>query len=95
MRRYPNPWVFVPALLGGALGGAIAYALSGCDGPCASGVFWAVVVGFVTALGFGTVAVLADRSIGEWRAAVALGEEPPEPGCEVPDTPDSAGEPAP
>ena len=84
MKRYPNPWVVGPALVGGVLGGAIAYALTACEGWCVSGLFWGVLVGLLTAIGFGTVAVLADRSIGEWRQATAQGVEPPGPGCEVP-----------
>ncbi len=82
VRRYPNPWIFVPALAGGLLGGAIAYALAACDGLCLSGLLWGIGIGVTTALGFGTVAVLADRSLGEWRAAAAQGDPPPSPGCE-------------
>lgn len=85
MRRYPNPWVVGPALVGGALGGAIAYALVQCEGLCLRGVTWAVAAGLATAFGFGTVAVLADRSIAEWRSAAEHGVEPPGPGCEVPE----------
>lgn len=76
LRRYPNPWVVLPALLGGGLAGAITYALLGCDGFCWRGVTWAVVVGLVGLIGFGTVAVLADRSIREWRAALEQGNPP-------------------
>ncbi len=84
VRRYPNPWVFIPALVGGVLGGGIAYALAACDGLCLTGVLWGLIVGMATAVGFGTVAVLADRSIGEWRTAAEQGTEPPSPGYEDP-----------
>lgn len=85
MKRYPNPWVVGPAIIGGILGGSIAYALTACSGFCGSGLFWGTAIGLLTAIGFGTVAVLADRSIGEWREATARGLEPPSPGCEVPE----------
>lgn len=84
MRRHPNPWVFGPAVVGGTLSGAIAYALSSCDGFCGSGLAAALVFGSLTAVGFGTVAVLAIRSIGEWRDATEKGSTPPEVGCEQP-----------
>ena len=41
-----------------------------------------------TAIGVLIVAVLALRSLNEWQQAVRRGEEPPGPGCEIPQ-PDS------
>jgi len=85
VRRYPNPWVFIPALGGGLLGGGIAYALAACERLCLGGLLWGIVIGVATAVGFGTVAVLADRSIGEWRAAAAQSKPHPSPGSELSD----------
>jgi hypothetical protein len=71
MRRLPNPWVAVPALLAGLAGGIVGYIVT--DASCAPGncvavaSVTAVVVGMGIAVGVGVVAVLALRSIDEHR----------------------------
>ena len=86
MKRYPNPWVFGPALIGLIIGAWLGYFISELSG---TGTFLAVVIaaltGLVAAAGVGIVAVLAIRSFDEWRTAQERGLPPPTVGCEVPD----------
>ncbi len=85
MRRYPNPWVFVPALGGMVIAGWLGYFFAELSGSgTAVALVVAVVAGIAAALGVGTVAVLAIRSFDEWRSAERDGRPPPEVGCEVP-----------
>ena len=71
MRRIPNPWVTAPALLAGAAGGVVGFLVT--DASCAPGscvpaaVITAIVAGLMIAVGVGTVAVLALRSLDEHR----------------------------
>ncbi len=73
---------------GGIIGGLIGWIVTtvGCrPGTCAGlagGV--ALLSGMVTAGGVLVVAVLVIRSLAEWREAATAGEEPPDPGCELP-----------
>ncbi|MEX1208855.1 MAG: hypothetical protein WEE36_09710 [Acidimicrobiia bacterium] len=71
MRRLPNPWVGVPALLAGIAGGIVAFIVteaSCAPGSCAAvASISAVVVGLGIAAGVGVVAVLALKSIDEHR----------------------------
>ncbi len=87
-RRLPNPWVMVPVMIGFVIGGVIGWSVVtvGCrPGGCAP---LAALVGlgaaFVVAAGILVVAVLVVRSLNEWQQASRRGEEPPGPGCEVP-----------
>lgn len=88
MRRYPNPWFLVPTLAAGAVGAGLGWVVTStsCQPDTCVGwaTFAAIAFGVMTMLGAGTVVVLAIRSIAEFQAADAIGEEPPGPGCEVP-----------
>lgn len=87
MRKMPNPWVALPAVLAGAIAGGLGYVVTdvscrpgGCPG-WAAGV--AVAAFLIGALGMAVVIVLVYRSLAEWREAADEGREPPGPGCEV------------
>ncbi len=87
-RRLPNPWVLIPVLLGTVIGGVIGWSVTtvSCrpEGCVTSAVLVGIGSALVTAVGVLVVAVLALRSLNEWQQAVRRGEEPPGPGCEVP-----------
>jgi len=93
-RRYPNPWVAIPSLLAGILGGLLGWLVTdvSCRREVAPGVVescpgWAAGIaatGFVVGtVGMAVVVVLVYRSLAEHRDARARGEQPPGPGCEV------------
>ncbi len=86
MRR-PNPWVAIPSLLMGLLGGALGWIVTdvSCRPAGCVGLALAVAVGafLVVTVGMAVVVVLVLRSLAEYREATARGEEPPGPGCEV------------
>lgn len=88
-RRVPSPWVTVPTLIGGLVGGMIGYSLTRilcAEGTCMpSSVLVGLLCGLGAAAGFGTIAVLALRSIQEWQSAKAEGGPMPTVGCEVPE----------
>lgn len=69
--RLPNPWIAVPVLLSAVAGGIVGFVVT--DASCAPGSCGAAaaVVAALVALGVGAgvgvVAVLAVRSIAEWR----------------------------
>lgn len=71
MRRAPNPWVLVPSLMAGLIGGALGWVVA--DVSCRPGRCpgWSVamsVLGFLVGLGgMVVVVVLALRSLAEWR----------------------------
>lgn len=84
----PNPWFFLPVLASALLGGALGWMMAGvsCGGACwVSQSITAVLVGGSIAAGVGVVAVLGIRSMDEYRRSQELGQEPPGPGCEVPE----------
>lgn len=91
MRRMPNPWIAVPAILLGLLAGGLAWVVAGvgCDvdnplNACVGwSLFWGVIAFAAVTVGTAIVLVLVYRSIAEWREASAKGEEPPGPGCEI------------
>ncbi|HDH03743.1 MAG TPA: hypothetical protein ENH15_05810 [Actinobacteria bacterium] len=87
MTRSSNPWVLaalVVALLAGGFIGGIVTAISCSPNTCLPNVVAiALLSGIVTAIGVGVVAVLAVRSLGEWRTAGEQGTPLPEPGCET------------
>ncbi len=89
MRRTPNPWVVVPVLAGAVVGGALGWTITdiGCrpEGCLMLTFSIAFVAAIVTGFGVGVIVVLALRSMEEFHDANARGEEPPGPGCEVPD----------
>ncbi|MFO7549117.1 MAG: hypothetical protein R6X29_09655 [Acidimicrobiia bacterium] len=87
MRRSPNPWVALPALAAGMIGGLLGWVVSdvscrpaGCPGWAA---LFAVLGFLVAAGGMAVVVVLVYRSLAEHREARERGEEPAGPGCEV------------
>ena len=90
--RHLNPWVLWPVLIAGSVGGVIGWivtAISCQPATCvATSGAVAVVAALVSALGVGVVAVLAIRSLAEWREAQDRGLPAPEVGCEVPPEPD-------
>lgn len=68
--RLPNPWFAVPVLVAAITGGIIGYYVT--DASCTAGCRPAAVsIGLLVALacaaGVGVVALLAARSLGEWR----------------------------
>ena len=87
-RPYPNPWVLIPVLFGSVIGGIIGWSVMtvSCrpDGCATVAAMVGVGAGLVTAAGVLVVAVLALRSLNEWQQPANRGEEPPGPGCEVP-----------
>jgi len=87
-RRLPNPWVMIPVMIALVIGGVIGWSVTtvSCrpDGCAASAALIGIGAAVATAVGVLVVAVLALRSLNEWQQAVRRGEEPPGPGCEVP-----------
>lgn len=78
MRRFPNPWIAVPALLLGALAGVLGWVVTdvSCRQPDAEGVIascsgWAGLfagVSFlVVTIGVSLMLALVFRSLAEWR----------------------------
>ncbi len=94
MRRFPNPWIAIPALAVGTLAGLLGWFVTdlscttsdpaGAITPCPgwSALMAATAFLLVTA-GMALVLVLVYRSIAEWRDAQSRNEPPPGPGCEV------------
>ncbi len=78
MRRYPNPWIAIPALVLGALGAVLGWVVTdvSCRQPVAGGAVgscpgWAALVSTISFLGV-TIGValmlsLVFRSLAEWR----------------------------
>jgi hypothetical protein len=75
-------------LLGAVIGGVIGWSVTtvSCRPEGCATVAALVGVGsaVVTAVGMLVVTVLVIRSLSEWQQAARRGEEPPGPGCEVP-----------
>lgn len=78
MKRFPNPWIAIPALLLGILAGALGWVVTdvSCRQPNADGVVagcpgWAALFAVVSflAVTIGVVILLAlvFRSLAEWR----------------------------
>jgi len=86
MRRV---WIVIAAGLGAIIGGLLGWSVTlvGCrpDSCYISAGLVALVAAAVAAAGVGLVMILVVRSLDEWRAAEAVGREPPGVGCEVPD----------
>ena len=78
MRRRPNPWISIPALLLGTLAGALGWVVTdvSCRAPAPDGSFtsclgWAALVAVVSFLtvtiGVALILVLVYRSLAEWQ----------------------------
>lgn len=78
MRRRPNPWIVVPALVMGVLAAALGWVVTdvSCRQPDAAGVigscpgwsaFFAVLSFVGVTVGVTLLLVLVYRSLGEWR----------------------------
>ena len=89
MRRIPNPWILIPAVVAATGGAVVGYFVtdascgtSSC--PALAGTV-AAISGIATAVGIGVVAVLALKSFAEWRdhadreVLTVSGDEPPGP----------------
>lgn len=87
MRRMPNPWVALPALAAGLIGGLLGWVVTDVSCRPAGCPGWAAVfaaLGFlIGAAGMAVVVVLVYRSLAEHREAIKQGREPGGPGCEV------------
>jgi hypothetical protein len=75
MRRRPNPWIVIPAVVLGLIAGALAWVVTSvsCDltDTLTGCVGWSTIVSLLTfgvvVLGTGLVLVLVYRSFAEWR----------------------------
>jgi hypothetical protein len=78
LRRLPNPWIAIPALLLGALAGVLGWVVTdvSCRQPDADGVvtscngwagLFAVVSFLVVTIGVTLMLALVFRSLAEWR----------------------------
>lgn len=78
MRRSPNPWIAIPAIVLGLLAGALGWVVTvvSCGEPDSAGQVsscrgWAFVVAAIAfvavTVGVGLVLVLVYRSLAEWR----------------------------
>lgn len=78
MRRRPNPWIAIPSLALGLIGGALGWIVTdvSCRQPDGAGGFttcvgWAALVAIASFLlvtaGVALVLVLVYRSIAEWK----------------------------
>lgn len=85
MRRRPNPWIAIPALLLGALAAVLGWVVTdvSCRVPDGAGGFttctgWALLVAVISFLavtiGAALILVLVYRSLAEWRES--SGREP-------------------
>lgn len=94
MRRRPNPWFFLPVLLGLAMGAVLGWLIAGVG--CTDCVVSQFSVGALGALviggGVGVVMVLVIRSLDEHRERGAQGLPDVDVGCEVPEDGGSAPE---
>lgn len=92
-RKLPNPWIALPSLLLGGLGAWVTYLVmdlscrvevdGGIETCTGLAVSLSVAVFVLATVGMAVVLVLVYRSIAEYRAARAAGEDPPGPGCET------------
>lgn len=73
MRRIPNPWIAIPALMMGLLAGALGWVVTqvSCRQGGSDCVVWSVVIAILafTAVTIGVVVVLVlvYRSLAEWQ----------------------------
>ena len=82
--RKPNPWFFIPVLMGLAIGWVLGWMITGvsCTDCVGSQVLVASLGALVTGVGVGVVMVLAIRSMDEARAREVAGIPDPGAGCE-------------
>jgi hypothetical protein len=74
--RLPNPWIGIPALLAGLLGGVLGWLITdaGCRvgeaGRCFGTAAFVAALAFIgAALGLALILSLVYRSLAEWREA--------------------------
>lgn len=71
MRRLPNPWVSIPVVVAAIAGGIIGYLVTDAScapGSCAATASVVAILGaLATGVGVGVVAILALKSLAEWR----------------------------
>ncbi len=105
MKRYPNPWFFLPVVAAGVAGALIGRnfarvaclpveadaVAAGCGGR---ELLWAVLGALGAAVGVAVVIVLAIRSLAEWRHYQRGEGDRPEAGCEREEREDGEGRPA-
>ena len=94
MSRMPNPWIAVPVLIAAAGGGAVGFFVT--DASCAPGTCVAAaslagaLAAVVAGLGIGVIAVLALKSLDEFRThrdrdiLTEVDADDPRPGPPVP-----------
>ena len=69
MRRRPNPWIAIPALVTGVLAGALGWVVTevSCEPSCPGWATLVSVVSFlVVTIGVVLILALVYRSIAEW-----------------------------
>lgn len=74
MRRRPNPWILIPAVVAGLFGGGLGWVVNdvACRSDLGSGcparsLFWSWLGFLLGLVGMAVIMVLVSRSIAEWR----------------------------
>ena len=74
MRRRPNPWILIPAVIAGLFGGGLGWVVNdvACrsdvgTGCAARSLLWGGLGFFLGLVGMAVIMVLVSRSIAEWR----------------------------
>ncbi|MEX1125488.1 MAG: hypothetical protein WD895_04095 [Acidimicrobiia bacterium] len=70
MRRRPNPWIAIPALVVGVLAGALGWIVTdvSCETTCVGWAALASIISFtIVTLGMVLILALVYRSLAEWQ----------------------------